>query len=102
MRSLICRQVARLKKQPKLLKGASSHWINQNRLVPGKFSWGRGYGAFSVSPSSLSRVITYINTQEAHHQRHTFRDEYEQFLRAYSHNPSNKTVKTVLCQSVLR
>ena len=26
----------------KLLKGASSHWINQNRLVRGKFFWGRG------------------------------------------------------------
>ena len=28
----------------KLLKGASSHWINQNRLLRGKFFWGRGYG----------------------------------------------------------
>ena len=30
----------------KLIKGASSHWINQNRLVGGKFFWGRGYGVF--------------------------------------------------------
>ena len=33
----------------KLLKGASSHWINENALLRGKFGWGRGYGAFSVS-----------------------------------------------------
>src|SRR5215510_5303598 len=37
----------------KLLKGASSHWINQNRIIAGKFAWGRGYGAFSVSQSNV-------------------------------------------------
>ena len=26
----------------KLFKGASSHWINENRLLRGKFGWGRG------------------------------------------------------------
>src|SRR5216117_42934 len=31
-----------------LLKGSSSHWVNENNLVSGKFAWGRGYGAFSV------------------------------------------------------
>src|SRR5438874_11593332 len=30
-----------------LLKGGSSHGINHNRLVKGRFAWGRGYGAFS-------------------------------------------------------
>ncbi len=33
----------------KLLKGSSSHYINQNRLVNSKFRRARGYGAFSVS-----------------------------------------------------
>jgi putative transposase len=33
----------------KLLKGESSYWINQEELIPGGFSWGRGYAAFSVS-----------------------------------------------------
>jgi REP element-mobilizing transposase RayT len=32
-----------------LLKGSSSHWINANDILPAKFAWGRGYGAFSVS-----------------------------------------------------
>ena len=39
-----------------LLKGSSSHWINQNRIVRGRFAWGRGYGAFSVSHSAVGRV----------------------------------------------
>src|SRR5690348_1890998 len=29
-----------------LLKGSSSHWINESALIPGKFGWGRGYGVF--------------------------------------------------------
>jgi putative transposase len=30
----------------KLLKGESSHWINHNNVIPQKFSWQTGYGAF--------------------------------------------------------
>ena len=52
----------------KLLKGSSSHWINQNHLVKGRFAWGRGYGAFSVSHSDVSKVATYIARQEEHHR----------------------------------
>ena len=33
----------------KLLKGGSSYWINHNRLIKGRFTWGVGYCAFSVS-----------------------------------------------------
>jgi putative transposase len=36
-----------------LFKGASSHWINEQRLVNGRFAWGRGYGVFSVSESVM-------------------------------------------------
>src|ERR1051325_9234054 len=28
------------------LKGSSSHWVNSNNIITGKFAWGRGYGAF--------------------------------------------------------
>ena len=50
-----------------LLKGSSSHWINENNLVPGKFAWGRGYAAFSVSESNVDQVVAYIAGQEEHH-----------------------------------
>jgi len=40
----------------KLLKGSSSFFINQNNLTNNKFFWGKGYGAFSVSPSLLRRL----------------------------------------------
>ncbi len=65
------------------LKGSSSHWINEQNLVPGKFAWGRGYGAFSVSQSAVDEVARYIAGQEEHHRVRTFAEEYEKFARAY-------------------
>ena len=47
-----------------LLKGESSHWINSDNLVSGKFSWQRGYGAFSVSLTDRRRVRAYIDGQD--------------------------------------
>ncbi len=72
-----------LDKVVQLLKGSSSHWINQNRLVKGRFAWGRGYGAFSVSHSDIGRVANYIARQEEHHRRRTFAEEYEIFVKRY-------------------
>jgi len=66
-----------------LLKGGSSHWINEQGLVAGKFAWGRGYGAFSVSQSALDSVVAYINEQDEHHRTKTFTEEYEKFVQAY-------------------
>lgn len=66
-----------------LLKGSSSHWINQNDFLKTRFGWGRGYGAFSVSESNLGKVVNYIANQEEHHKRKTFQEEYEEFIKAY-------------------
>jgi REP element-mobilizing transposase RayT len=67
----------------KLFKGSSSHWINQSRLLRGRFSWGRGYGAFSVSHSHIDRVAAYIANQEAHHRRKSFDHEFQAFVKRY-------------------
>ena len=66
-----------------LFKGSSSHWINEQRLLRGKFSWGRGYGAFSVSHSDIDRVSAYIAVQEEHHRKRTFDEEYKLFVEKY-------------------
>jgi len=66
-----------------LLKGSSSHWINKDRLLRGRFSWGRGYGAFSVSHSHVDRVAAYIANQEEHHRKKTFNQEFELFVKKY-------------------
>jgi REP element-mobilizing transposase RayT len=67
----------------KLFKGASSHWINQQKLVKERFSWGRGYGAFSVSQSDADRVASYIANQEKHHRKRAFLEEYKLFVKNY-------------------
>jgi REP-associated tyrosine transposase len=67
----------------KLLKGGSSHWINHNNLVKGRFAWGRGYGAFSVSHSDVDRVANDIARQEEHHRKRSFAQEYEIFVKRY-------------------
>ena len=67
----------------KLLKGASSHWINKNRVIGSRFRWGRGYGAFSVSHSQLDTVARYIADQEQHHRKRTFIDEYAKLMKAH-------------------
>jgi putative transposase len=65
------------------LKGASSHWINECGLVPGKFAWGRGYGAFSVSHSGVAEVAGYIADQEEHHRKRSFAEELKLFVERY-------------------
>jgi len=67
----------------KLLKGSSSHWVNENRLLAGRFTWGRGYAALSVSQSNVSKVAKYIRNQDEHHRKTTFRGEIEAFVRLY-------------------
>ena len=62
------------------VKAYSSRWINEKRLVNTKFEWQEGYGAFSYSKSELSKVIHYINNQETHHLKTTFREEYLKLL----------------------
>jgi putative transposase len=66
-----------------LLKGGSSHWVNENNLIPGKFGWQRGYGAFSVSHSGLDDVSSYIATQDEHHKKKSFSEELKQFVERY-------------------
>jgi REP element-mobilizing transposase RayT len=62
------------------VKRDSSEWINQNKLVSGRFAWQEGYGAFSYSKSHLPNVINYIETQEQHHAKHSFLEEYKKIL----------------------
>jgi putative transposase len=66
-----------------LLKGGSSHWINESKLLPGKFGWGRGYGAFSVSQSGAAEVAKYIADQEEHHRKKSFGEELKLLVKRY-------------------
>ncbi|MCO5232559.1 MAG: IS200/IS605 family transposase [Chitinophagales bacterium] len=65
------------------IKNNSSKWINENRLIKGKFQWQEGYGAFSYSHSQIENVYNYILDQEEHHKQKTFKEEYVEFLRKF-------------------
>jgi len=69
-----------------LLKGESSHWINQNNLFRTKFEWQDEYFAVSVSESAVNRVRDYIKNQEDHHQKKTFHEEYQEYISKYGFN----------------
>ncbi len=65
------------------VKRGSSKWIKTVGNEYKKFHWQNGYGAFSVSQSHVEQVRRYIAGQERHHRKHTFQDEFREFLRRY-------------------
>jgi len=65
------------------IKAGSSKFINDNNWIKGKFNWQEGFGAFSYSKSQLNNVIKYINNQEEHHSKKTFKEEYIEFLEKF-------------------
>ena len=65
------------------IKSDSTTYINEQRFVHGRFNWQEGYGAFSYGHSQLDRIIRYIQNQEAHHQKRSFKTEYMTLLRKF-------------------
>lgn len=66
------------------IKASSSKFINERGWLKGKFSWQEGFGAFSYGHSQLETVIRYIQSQEQHHRRRSFKDEYLALLEKFS------------------
>ncbi|WP_406603617.1 transposase [Niabella agricola] len=67
----------------KQVKGSTSHYINQQNFIPGKFAWQTGYAALSKSESVKDKVFEYIRNQKAHHAKQSFQQEFDQFLKLY-------------------
>ena len=65
------------------VKAGSSKFINEKRWVMGRFSWQECFGAFSYARSQLGAVIRYIQYQQKHHAKKSFRDEYLELLEKF-------------------
>jgi len=65
------------------VKSHSSKWAKSLCKELENFYWQDGYGAFSVNPSELKKVINYIAHQRRHHQQISFQDEYRKCLKEY-------------------
>ena len=63
----------------RVVKANSSRWVREKWNMD--FAWQTGYGAFSVSESNVPAVAQYIATQEEHHKKRSFQEEYVAFLR---------------------
>jgi len=67
----------------KLVKGESSHWINQQHLCPHKFQRQHEYFAVGVCESILDKTRDYIRRQEEHHSKKPLDAEFEAMIRKY-------------------
>ena len=66
------------------IKKSSSKWIKERDQRCAGFAWQGGYGAFSLGQSQLDAVIQYIERQEEHHAKKTFKEEFVEFLCKYN------------------
>jgi REP element-mobilizing transposase RayT len=65
------------------IKSVSSRWVHDTFRDLRDFAWQEGYGAFSVSASSIERVRQYIGNQEQHHGRRSFEEEFKALLEKH-------------------
>jgi mono/diheme cytochrome c family protein len=65
------------------IKANSSKWINEQKMIMGKFNWQEGFGAFTYSKSQIDAVAKYILNQPEHHKKTSFKDEYIDFLKKF-------------------
>ena len=76
-----------IEKVAQLLKGESSYWFNnKSGFKTSKLEWQEEYFAISVSESMLETVRKYIDNQFEHHQKKTFSEEYEEFIKKHGFN----------------
>jgi len=80
---LLSKKIA-LMKLLEVLKSHSSQWVKTIDRRMKNFYWQNGYGAFSVNPTQVNRVRTYIENQHIHHRKKTFQEEYLEFLKEYN------------------
>jgi REP element-mobilizing transposase RayT len=65
------------------LKRDSSKWIKEQSADLAEFHWQDGYGAFSISPSHVEQLTTYIVNQAEHHGAESYQDEFRRLLNKY-------------------
>jgi REP element-mobilizing transposase RayT len=69
-----------ISKAIQLLKGNSSKWLHEEFQALRSFSWQEGYGAFTIGMSGVADTKNYIATQQEHHKKKTFQEEFHSFL----------------------
>lgn len=74
------------------VKSNASGWINEKGFLEQRFEWQKGFGAFSYAKSQVNAVYRYVQNQETHHSRQTFRAEYLEFLQKFEVDHDQKYI----------
>jgi REP element-mobilizing transposase RayT len=74
------------------VKSGSSKWLNEKKYISGKFSWQKGFGAFTYSKSHIDKVVKYVLNQAEHHKKQSFREEYLLLLDKFDVDYNEKYV----------
>ena len=65
------------------VKHSPSIWMKDQGPAYADFFWQGGYGSFSVSQSNVEQVREYVATQEEHHRKVSFQDEFRALCRKH-------------------
>ena len=63
------------------IKTSSNTFIKEKKLSEFKFEWQKGYGAFTHSHTQIDPVAKYVLSQEEHHKKKPFKEEYFEMLK---------------------
>ena len=77
------RPVVSVSELMKTVKAKSSKYINDHKMTKERFEWQEGYGVFSYRQRDVDQIYKYIQNQEEHHQKQSFREEYQDLLKEF-------------------
>ena len=66
-----------------IFEDSTTKFINENNLCKCHFQWQMSCSAFSVSKTDIDKVCKYILNQPEHHKKHTYKEEYDAFIKFY-------------------
>ena len=66
-----------------IIANSSEKFINEHRLCTVLFQWQQSCSAFSVSKQNIHDLCEYIENQRQHHQKQSFDDECEKYVKFY-------------------
>ena len=65
------------------IKKSSTAWSRRRDPTLAAFAWQTGFAVFSVSPSALPGLKHYVTTQEEHHRKRSFEEEFRALLKEH-------------------
>jgi hypothetical protein len=92
------RSVAKVVKR---VKGASSHYVNEQQVMDEHFAWQEGYGVFTLGETQREAAVAYVRRQKIHHQEHTTNAWLERSQRL-EEGPADSGLATVPDLGLLR